>query len=342
MPAAMRRWRSACALAALSVGACSDSRLVDGFSEGQTRIRVSPEAFVGGVPCLRGAAGALHGYVARLQQVGADGQLVGVDGGASTALVSGPVPCDRAVLFPGVAGRLYTAEIFGFDRDLTEAEAPDAIPRWLAVCGQGSPSAASDAGVDPLGPTLAVRGSTVSLGGCTTFSELTPGPGRSQLAIDVDSALGELSCGSGPGQVGFLQAALGSSQAFALCGDPLVLEVDGPARYHTVVLTAFELGPDAGVGLPDGGLPSGPPTALDAGPALADAAVDASPGDAGVAPSTPAALDAGVSADAGLTEAGVPEPSWVGIPRWRSECIGRSLPGITSVATCEALQPLGP
>ncbi len=342
MSAAMKRWQSACVLAALGVGACSDARLVDGFSEGQTRIRVSPAAFVGAVPCLRGATGALHDYVASLQQVQADGQVVGADGGASTALVSGPVPCDRAVLFPGVAGQLYTAEIFGFDRNLTEAEAPEASPRWLAVCGQGSPLAESDAGVDPLGPTLAVRGATVALGGCTAFSELTPGAGRSQLAIDVDSALGDLSCGSGPGRVGFLQAALGPSRAFALCGEPLVLQVDGPARYHTVILTGFELGPDAGVAFMDGGMPSGPPTALDAGPAPTDAAVDAAPGEAGAAPSTPEPADAAVSADAGRSEAGIPQPTWVGIPRWRSECIGRSLPGVTSLATCEALQPLAP
>jgi hypothetical protein len=336
----MRRWLSAYGLAALSVGACGDTRLVDGFSEGQTRIRLAPAAFVGAVPCLRGATGALHNYVARLQQVDADGQVVGVDGGASTALVSAPVPCDRAVLFPAVAGQRYAAEILGFDRDLTEAEASDAAPRWRAVCGQGSGSAGLDAGVDPLAPTIAVRGSTVSLRGCTTFSELTPGTGRSRLAIDVDSALGELSCGSGPGRVGFLRASLGSSQAFALCGQPLVLDVDGPARYHTVTLTGFELGPDAGVALPDGGM-SGPPDVLDAGPEPTDAALDAGPAEAGVAPGT-APPDAAVSIDSGLSDGGLPDPTFVGTPRWQSECLGRSLPGITSVATCEALEPLTP
>ena len=320
----MRRRLGPLALLALLGSACGEPRLVEGFaSEGQTRIRLVPSEFVGGVPCQRDVAGALQTYIALLQDMNPNAPP---DASVTTAYSTGPVPCDQAVLFPAVAGRLYGAEIYGFDSD-TPSEEDLGSARWSALCGRGRPSfEPSDAGLDPYRPTVATRGFTVPLRGCQTFSG-GPGEPQPRLVVDTASALGSLRCGTGSGEVYALRGTLEGVTRVALCEEPLVFDAPVPNRYYTIELTGLAADGDAGAPVTDAGAPS----AGDAGGLPLDASVDAALGDAFDASASSPVAD---SRDAGAT----PEPS--GTPRWETSCIGRALAGATAPAVCEPLRAL--
>jgi hypothetical protein len=334
----MRRRLGPLALLALLGSACGEPRLLDGFAEGQqqTRIRVRPSEFVGSVGCERGVNGGLQSYIARLQEVDPN---AAPDAGFTTLYTTGAVPCDEAVIFPALAGRLYGGEIYGFDTAAaTEADIGSA--RWSAVCGRGQPGdAPGDAGLDPYRPTLSELGATVPLRGCTSFSG-GAGEALPRLVIDTASALGALQCGNGPGQVFALRGTLEGETQTALCQEPLVFTAPAANRYYTIQLTGLAAdgasGGDAGsgdaasgdagsggTGITDAGTTAPPPV-----PAPLDAGVDASAGDA---------LDASVvpPADAGAA----PPPD--GIPRWQTSCVGRAVAGATAPAVCDPLRPLG-
>jgi hypothetical protein len=323
MSAAMMRRLGPLALLALSGWACGEPRLLDSFSEGLTRIRLIPSEFIGSVPCRRGTSGALQFYSVRLQALDSRS-----DAGVVDAFTTGAVPCDQAVMFPSTAGRSYIAEIRGFDRVVTDAEVESVPPRWTASCGRGSESV-PDAGLDPYRPTVSVRGLTVPMRGCTTFLEIAPGSVAGQLVVDQPSALGTLRCGQRTGEVARVEAALGGVTRSAACREPLVFDVAGPERYYTITLTGFEVGEDAGAALPDaseGGAPAPSPAPSGADAGAADAG---EPLDASVGPS-PAPGDAGTS----------PLPPLVGVARWRTQCVGRSLPGVVASAYCDPFQRL--
>jgi hypothetical protein len=307
-----------CGLASL---ACGESRLLDGFTEGQTRLRLVPSEFTGNVVCEKGVPGALQSYVVRLDTlVGAE-----VDAGLETAFTSGAVPCDQAVLFGTIGGRLYSAEVFGFDVAVPATNVDVSLARWTSVCGRGRASReVSDAGLDPLRPTYSLRGATVPMRGCTPFGGGADGEGASQLLVDQASALNGRACGQGADQVYAFQATLGGQTILARCGDPLAFVVDRADRYYEIELVALQAG--AASGASDAGATPAPGP-IDAG---VDAAVD--PLDASVSEPTPAPGDAAVG-DAGAPVVG-------GVPRWRTQCIGRALPGVTVPAYCDPLQPL--
>jgi hypothetical protein len=302
--------------------ACGESRLLDGFTEGQTRLRLVPSEFTGNVVCEKGAPGALQAYVVRLET------LLGseVDAGLETAFTSGPVPCDQAVLFATIGGRMYSAEVFGFDTAVP-ATGDVSLARWTSVCGRGRASrAVSDAGLDPLRPTLSLRGATVPLRGCTPFGGDADGEGASQLLVDQASALNGRACGPGADEVYAFQATLGGQTRLARCGEPLSFVVDRADRYYRIALTALQAG--AVTAPSDGGVTSPPASSPPDGGF--DASVD--PLDASASEPAPAPGDGG-SSDAGGPVVG-------GVPRWRTECIGRALPGVTVPAYCDPLQPL--
>lgn len=329
MSAAMMRRFGPLALAALQGWACGETRLLDGFSEGQTRLRLAPSEFVGSVPCRKGTPGALQAYGVVLQELALPNSA---DAGLTTAFTSGPVPCDQAVLFPTSAGRFYGAEIRGFDRVVNEAEARVVAPRWTATCGRGN-ATVGDAGLDPFRPTLSLRGITVAMRGCTSFDG-PPADSPSQLLVDQRSALGERTCGQSAGEVSSFQATLDGVTRIARCGDPLVFDVAGLDRYHTIQLTGFGLDGDGGIPL-DAGTPAPPalPPPAPPPPGVPDAGPDAGEAlDASVSlpPAPEAPTDAGSS---GLTAP-------LGVARWRTECVGRSLPGAVASAYCEPLEPL--
>jgi len=316
----MRRRLGPLALLALLGSACGEPRLLEGFTEGQTRIRIRPSEFVGSVGCGRGVPGALQTYIARLQEYAPN---VAPDAGFVSLVTTAAVACDQAVIFPTIAGRRYGAEIYGFDIEApTEADLDDA--RWTAVCGRGRPSnVPSDAGLDPYRPTVSERGATVPLRGCTTFSG-EPATAPTQLVVDAASALGTLQCGTGPGQVLALVGTLDGETRTALCQEPLVFDVPAANRYYTIELTGLSADGDAGISDAGTGTPA-PPL-----PPSLDASIDAA---------TDAVLDAGASSP-GRDAGALPPPD--GVPRWQTSCIGRALPGVTAAATCDPLVPLAP
>lgn len=312
------RW-SLCVALAFGSG-CSDARLIDGIGEGQTRIRVVPAAFVGDVPCVRGGGGLQH-YVVEMQQL----PLAGTPADAGPAIaLSPPTPCERAVVFPALPGRAYAADILGFD--VAAASVPNATPRWRATCGRGA-NAEANAENTAFEPTIAVGGATVPLRGCTTFSGP---PGLvSRLEIDLQSALGDLRCGGGAGEVAYVEGVLESQVLRATCDQALVFEIPEPGRFHTVTLTGFDLPSDAGVEELDAGNPAPPLTPGDAG-ADGEAATDAG---------ADAALEVDAAPDAGAAPDAMP-PEPVGRARWQTQCRGRSEPGVTRTATCDPFAPL--
>jgi hypothetical protein len=317
MWAAMMRRLGPLAVSALTGLGCGEARLLDSLTEGLTRIRLAPSEFVGSVTCRKGTAGALQSYAVRLQQFTGETET---DAGVSTVFTSGVIPCDQAVMFPGVAGSFYAAEIRGFDRAVSEAEVETLPGRWTATCGRGS-EGVPDAGLDPFRPTLSLRGATVPMRGCTSFFDGALGSTASQIVVDQPSALGELRCGQRAGEVSGFQASLNGVTRTAPCGEPLVFEVTGPERYHAIALTGFGLDGDAAA-----------PLDAPAGPAPAPAVLDAS-ADAGEA------LDASLAAepaDAGAN----PAAPIVGVAHWRTQCVGRSLPGLAAPAYCDPLRPL--
>jgi hypothetical protein len=323
MWAAMIRRLGPLVLVALQGWACGETRLIEGFSEGLTRLRLSPSEFTGSVPCRRDTPGALQSYVVRIHEV----RATGADGGSSTVFTSGVVPCDQGVVVPTVPARWYAAEVFGHDDSVAEAERSPANARWTATCGRGS-ALLGDAGLDPYRPTLAQRGLTVQMRGCTSF--FGGDAGASQLVVDQLGALGTRRCGLGAGEVSAFRGTLAGVSRTAACGRPLVFDVPGVERYHSIELLGFEASADAGPtdasSPPVGPLAPPPDASLDAGDEL----------DGGSPPVVPAPV---ASDDAGASDAGLP-PLVLGEPRWRTRCVGRALPGVASPAFCDPLVPL--
>jgi hypothetical protein len=327
--ASMKRWLAPLAWAVSSL-ACGSTRLDDSLTDAPTRLRVEPDLFEGDVACLPGTPGALQSYVVSFTQVSFGN--IGVDAGPPPPTVSSPpVPCDRSVLFTAFGGRSYAADIVGFDRDVSPDEAASVAPVWSASCGRGTPDLAADAGTDPLGPTVAIFNYTVPMLGCTSFVAAGGAAESSRLVVDQASALGQLKCGSGKGKVSRFEGTLGGNRVSAACGEPLEFVVQNAAPvFHTVSLTAFEdttSGTDAGAAVLDAGtlapvgtVPSNPDAGVDAGTASGVDTRDAGSPDAGT-------IDAGASG---------------GVARWRTQCIGRAVPGVSATATCDPLVSISP
>ena len=183
-----------------------------------TMIEVSPEDFLGNVPCTDGPG--LKRYVATLidtdYSVGGAGNVNATDenaGGAPSPFQlpsSPPTPCLAAVGFGlVVAGHHYEVQIDGYDTDdiapraigarqmvspaPTQAEpvTPLATPRWTARCEEA----------------IAVTTTIVRAQRCSKFTPSdTTAPGSVHLALG--SLLGGLSCGAEPGEVDRFEVSL--------------------------------------------------------------------------------------------------------------------------------------
>lgn len=318
----MMRWLGLCSFVALASLACGESRLLDDFSDQDTRIRLAPETFRGEVPCAVGTPGALQSYAVTFREVV---QFQGQTDAGVYRATSGLAPCDRAVVLNARAGALYTADIYGFDRASTGVEPPLDEARWTARCGQSDGTSPPDAGIS--GPTRAVYGAIVPMIGCTTFSGAGYISAGTQLLVDQAGALAELRCGAEPGQVSRLEGVLAGTRVSARCGAPLAFDLPSTAQAYTIELTAF--GPSSPSTNP---APLSDPLDASVPATLADA-TDAAVSDSG-------ALDAGLlPAPAPGSDAGAPGAG-VEIARWRSQCSGTSVPGATAVATCDPLQAI--
>lgn len=320
--AAMMRWLGPCILATWASLGCGQSRLLDTLSDQDTRVRLAPESFRGSVPCSKSAPGALQMYVVHFEEVSESAQMP--DAGLRR-VTSDPVPCDRGVVLDADPGVAYVADVYGFDRAVTESPPALDQARWTASCGRGG-GGASGLDAELAGPTRAVYGAQVQMTGCTTFSGA--GSAGTSLVVDQAGALGDLRCGTATGQVSRLEAVLDGSSVSAACGAPLAFQLPAAARVYSIELTAYEASPGSVRAVPAVGDPLDA-SVPDAG--AADAATDAAPG---------AELDAGAPAeqgsDAGRSDAGQD----LGVARWRSQCAGKTLPGVSSVATCEPLQAI--
>jgi hypothetical protein len=189
-----------------------------------TLVQVSPGEFLGTVPCRPGATGAMQAYVATIFDVGLD-----TDPTPPFALPSsGPVSCKNPVSFSRVLEpRRYQARVDGYDRaDLLPLGSDDprvtlgvpilvdpitgdrVPPRWTTTCGESKPVTARLANVR----TISNCDPLVDSG--------TPAP--TTVEVTIESALGELECGSEPGQIERFEVGLiGGPRRSASCGETL-------------------------------------------------------------------------------------------------------------------------
>lgn len=260
-----------------------------------TMIAVEPEDFLGNVPCSANAPG-LKTYVATIfdlnQTYGGYGGEGGEAGDGSSAGAqasnaggagpqqfqlpsSSPTPCLAGVGFGYVVpGRHYRVEIDGYDT-------ADLGPRASGARQMVSPAPTSATDVKPLiAPrwsascerAIAVELTIIRADRCRPF-ESTAGVTTGALRVPVGSLLGDLSCGSEPGQVDELEVTVDTgngsprTQSVACSSDAAAMFDQLPAGAHvTGYVTAHSAGGDPA--LPLAGATCGANI-------LADASVDA-------------------------------------------------------------------
>ncbi|HXK20126.1 MAG TPA: hypothetical protein VNG33_20080 [Polyangiaceae bacterium] len=242
-----------------------------------TMIEVAPEDFLGDVPCASSGPG-LKRYVATLFDLNRTSGGFGGEGGeggeASSAggqanspggagpeqfqlPSSAPTPCLAAVGFGFVVpGRHYRVEIDGYDiGDLTPRASgarqmvspaptdtspvtPLVAPRWSATCDRA----------------IAVDSTIIRADQCQPFGAADPAtPGA--LRVPVGSLLGNLRCGSQPGEVAALNVSVDAggavlTQSLACSKKAVALFSDLPSHAHVAVyVTAQVAGGDPAVPL---------------------------------------------------------------------------------------------
>jgi len=212
-----------------------------------TLIQVSPDEFLGAVPCRPGASGAMQTYVATIFDVG--------EAPAPTepfALPSsGPVSCKNPVAFSRVLDpHRYSARVDGYDRsDLVPLGSSDprvtlgvpilvdpvtgerVPPRWTTTCGDTT-------------PTLARTGWVRTVRDCQPLVDSgTPGP--TAVEVSIDGALGELTCGTKPGEVERFEVGIvGGPMQSAACGETITFPDIPPVGTIPFTLLAYEPGTD--------------------------------------------------------------------------------------------------
>lgn len=196
---------------------CSSSGTTSTAVTHPTMIEVTPESFLGGVPCSPDGPG-LKRYVATLF----DANRVGLVGTGGTASIgpddnaggsddqphfqlpsSTPTQCRASVGFGNVvSGRYYDVEIDGYDTNDVQPRAlgsrymvardgrAPVTPRWRAKCKS----------------TLAVDLTIVGAYDCETF-EVDPSAAGS-VTIPLGALLGALRCGQEPGEVDHFEVSL--------------------------------------------------------------------------------------------------------------------------------------
>ena len=183
-----------------------------------TRIVLTPNAFLGDVPC--DTAGGMHTYQAT---------LIDVTDGLEDAFVlphSPVVSCESSLSFELVQeGRRYIAEIVAFDRSdieqqnisspvVVDQDGKSVIPRWTTTCwgrdGEDVPAlglggADNEASVGGAGGAIelglkAYDLTTVVMRGCEALVD-SGTIGSTSVSVGIESALLGKTCGADPGQV---------------------------------------------------------------------------------------------------------------------------------------------
>jgi len=217
-------------------------------------VEVSPEDFLGQVPCTEGPG--LKRYVATAFDTNYVAAGGAGDGSADDAGAAGlppddfqlpsslPTPCLTAVGFGlVVAGRHYRVEVDGYDtddlvprasgsREMVSAAPTDldppplATPRWTASCDD----------------TVAVDSMIVRADHCTLFQPLQPDAAGS-VHIPLGQLLGGLDCGDQPGQVDHftVRLATGQEQANIACSADAeaVFSALAPRTRVSAIVSAF-------------------------------------------------------------------------------------------------------
>lgn len=208
-----------------AVAGCSSSTADTLAVTHPTMIEVAPGSFSGDLPCSPDGRG-LKRYVATLFDInyvapdasgGTGGSTANEAGGGGSSAggefqlpSSNPAPCRAAVGFGYVvAGRRYRLEVDGFDTDdvrpraLGSREVVDSggnlvSAKWQAKCGGSS---------DPEGTLIAVDSTIVESRGCAQPFAVDVAA-TSSLTIELSSLLGQLRCGSRPGEVDHFEISL--------------------------------------------------------------------------------------------------------------------------------------
>jgi hypothetical protein len=234
-----------------------------------TLVEVSPEDFLGDVACQVGP-GSMQVYVATLYDhgplpiddgsAGAGGEANaggGEGGGSSPPLVPGasyprrsnPVSCGTAVGFARVTpGNRYSVAIQAFDRedlivhepfvevvpgetvpDVRDVTTGEIVPpRWTGVCGRDRPATAR---------TSVVR----RIRDCSPLVDRQPST-TGGVELRPELALGEVACGTGPGEVEHFEVTTSSGTQMLPCGDALPIEEVSPGRTLVIDVLAFAAG----------------------------------------------------------------------------------------------------
>ena len=258
-----------------AASACADTGSGDAGIIHPTLIAVSPEDFLGGVPCVPGP-GAMQRYVATLYDV----TDAGPDGGAPFVLPSTPpTGCTQTAVFGFVVpGRRYLARVEGYDRTDLQQLAPGSAslfavgsgdfvePRWTGLCSgrlpasdaaaegdAGGEAGSSDGGAsseceppDPLSgrenAVPAVEFVTRRISACTPLCDRRSGS-PTGLSVDITSALAGIECGTNPGQLAsFRVTRRGSSEPpkTAACGEEVSFVGLDPGRDERFDVAGFE------------------------------------------------------------------------------------------------------
>lgn len=209
-----------------------------------TLIGVSPQHFLGDVPCMD-TPGAMRSYMATLYDVSVDPPLQGFE-----LPSSGMVPClqDITFLFVGLDHE-YVARVQGFDRDDLRPQitgSPNAVdsdghvvaPRWTGECGQlvtGSAGAGGADGSDDVDGEGGDDGATAapgfSVAGVTATAHFTVytsycqplvdhGPVTATgVSVNLEQAKRDLACGDDSGEIAEFSAELAGATAPPLRAD---------------------------------------------------------------------------------------------------------------------------
>lgn len=191
------------ALGLLGLG-CSNDGVTEAGVTHPTLIEVAPELFLGEVPCTE-REGGLTRYVATLTDADSGFRLPS----------SRPVPCSTGVGFGFVVpGRRYTVRVDAYDTAvlapraagsplMVEAE-PDAAPAAIATAPLRQPAWTAECE-----PAVAVYTTIVRPPSCSRLVATDAKPETpTELRLPLTPLLGELECGSEPGQVDRLVASL--------------------------------------------------------------------------------------------------------------------------------------
>lgn len=278
--------RPAQALALLGAGwlgalACSsDSTTTAGVTH-PTMIEVSPADFLGELACDE-QPGAARRYVATLFDIteqlgGAGGEgnagpaageaMAGGQGGAPAGVLAAlapgkcggfqlpsslPVSCRTSVGFGFVvSGRHYCAEIDAYDTDQLEPRGPGTRQMVASEPADGAPPASDAPKVEPAWRTTchqatAAAADIVRVQDCEALFPQPAAGTPGEIRVETANLLGELECGSEPGQVERLTVSLerddytGARQLDVACGEPAVYAALPPGQLLSLYVSAFE------------------------------------------------------------------------------------------------------